>query len=489
MSKRRNQWYAGITAIALVGWMIAGSYLFSANNCCGGGSSTLLGAGDEVITGMVVRDGDVFQEHFANAIFFEHNQAMPLFTEEASGSLLNVIKYLKSNPIKRLTIMGLYKGNEKGGSRLAMSRADSILQWFTDAKTPDYQLYVKAGRRDDLVYNEERKIVIGAVDFMFSCIAPFEIVDDERQFKLVANNNLVFKYATGRLLMPDNEEMLAVLKKLAAYLIAQPDRKLVLTGYSHPDEKQPTALENIGVLRANTLRNQLVALGVSGKQVAIKGVEDARLAILESELYGKFLPDAMRFDFEAITKKYDRTVLQKYRKIEENFKEKKVFRFKDFGKTENRIFLNNKTKSYIGDLLFYLSMNPKAMVYCVGHSNRRGNEQEAYALAANRAEYAQDFLIQQGVPPNKIMVKSAGFTHALGSETTRYGKQINRRVDLFISYDGKEPQLYALLPKLEQSSKDQPKAKQPSQKPESALGKSKKDSMNSSTPIPDTTKK
>ena len=58
----------------------------------------------------------------------------------------------------------------------------------------------------------------------------------------------------------------------------------------------------------------------------------------------------------------------------------------------------------------------------------------------------RDFLIEQGISVTQINTTTAGDSHPLGKRETRYGQQINRRVDLFLSVDGKEPQLYALPP-------------------------------------------
>ena len=68
-------------------------------------------------------------------------------------------------------------------------------------------------------------------------------------------------------------------------------------------------------------------------------------------------------------------------------------------------------------------------------------------MGAERAQYTRDFLMLHGISGERIIMKSAGATHPLGEETTKYGQQINRRVDLFISYDGNLPKLYALPPR------------------------------------------
>ena len=81
------------------------------------------------------------------------------------------------------------------------------------------------------------------------------------------------------------------------------------------------------------------------------------------------------------------------------------------------------------------------------------SKEKSYDLASDRAQYTQKFLLNHGINADRISVKSAGDTHPLGAETTQYGQQINRRVDLFISYDGSIPRLYVLPPNLSKNKK------------------------------------
>jgi len=447
--QRRNKTYAAITAVALLIWVAGGSYLFS-ENCCSDTASTYVNTNSSSIAGtMLIEDGDAFRVQAPKAILFEKNKSKPVLFEEVSGSLIETIQYLKSNPLKKITIMGLFSGEESGGAQLAKNRGDSIMQLFLRAGTPRYQLNVEAGRRDDLVQDKENNVVLGAIDFIFTCLAPFEVRDATTKFQLKANNNLVFTYSTNDFLMDPtkSKEIKMVLGKLAAYLQNQTTRKLILTGYNHPDEKNETALPNLGMVRANMLRSLLMSLGAKGNQIEIKGVEDERLAVIESSLYGKFLPNAMGFEFDVLGSRYLNSLKRNKKRIEVNLKEMQVFRFKDFKREGHKIILDKKSKVYLNDLVLYLSINQNAKVYCVGHSNKQQSKEKSFELGADRAGYTRDFLMSHGIPSERIIIKSAGATHPLGEETTVYGRQINRRVDLFISYNGKLPKLYALPPR------------------------------------------
>ncbi len=278
--------------------------------------------------------------------------------------------------------------------------------------------------------------------------APFSAADVASKFEIKANNNLVFKHSSSDFLMDifKSKELKRVLEEIAAYLQSKNDRKLVLTGYNHPDEVFESALANLGMVRANRIRSLLMNLGANGQQIEIKGKEDGRLAVVESALYGKFLPNAMGFDFESFTRRDARKLRREKRRIEANLKKIQVFRFTNFGKTKHKIIIDDKTKTYLNDLILYISINEKAQIYCVGHSNALKSKEKSFEMGANRANFARDFLLSHGIMPSRIITKSAGATHPLGEETTQYGQQINRRGDVFISYYGNEPKVYALPP-------------------------------------------
>jgi OOP family OmpA-OmpF porin len=447
--QRRNGLYALITAIGLTAWVAAGSYLFS-GNCCeisvDSYNGTLGGT-------MLIEDGNAFRLETQKTILFPKNSAKPILYQEVSEQLMEVVRYVKSSPIKKVTIRGLFTSNEAGGAQLGRERAEAIRQQlFVNSETPQYQIAVEAGLRNNLLEDVENGVVFGAIEFIFTCMAPFEIEDLTTKFKLEVADNFVFKYSNVNFLLDLSPVMQDVMQDVVVYLDSQPQRQLILTGYSHPDEENQTVLDNLGWARANKMRNLWIKLGANPQQIAIKGIADERLAVFNSELYKKFLPNAMGFEFGVLRPEMIKQQDRRFFKIEKGLKELQVFRFKSFGKETNKIVMNAKLKAYIDDLILYISRNEKAKIYCVGHSNSTETKEKSAVMGSKRAEYVRAFLEKHGILEDRIETTTAGDSHPLGEENTRYGQQINRRVDLFISYDGSQPQLYALLP-VEQPTK------------------------------------
>jgi outer membrane protein OmpA-like peptidoglycan-associated protein len=441
--QRRNGLYALVTAIGLTAWVVAGSYLFS-GNCCDTSVSSYNGALGGT---MLIEDGNSFHLETKKTILFPKNSAKPILYQEVSEQLMEVVRYVKSSPIKKVIIRGLFTENESGGAQLGRERAEAIRQQlFVNSETPTYQISVEAGLRNNLLEDVENGVVFGAIEFLFTCMAPFKVEDLTTKFKLEIDNNFVFNYSSVNFLLDLPLEMEGVMKEIVVYLDSQPQRQLILTGYSHPDENNGTVFDNLGLARANRMRNIWIKLGANPQQISVKGIADERLAVFNSELYKKFLPNAMGFEFDVLGPEMIKQKDRKFSKVEEALKEQQVFRFKDFGAETNKIVMNAKLKAYMNDLILYISRNEKAKIYCVGHSNRSKTKEESAVKGSKRAEYVRTFLKKHGILEERIETTTAGDSHPLGGEDTRYGKQINRRVDLFISHDGKQPQLYALPP-------------------------------------------
>ena len=78
----------------------------------------------------------------------------------------------------------------------------------------------------------------------------------------------------------------------------------------------------------------------------------------------------------------------------------------------------------------------------VGHSNNYYDREKNYSLGYDRSRFIKDFLVESGFDAKRIVVRSMGARYPLGSDKTLFGQKRNRRVDLFVSTDGKENWYY-----------------------------------------------
>jgi outer membrane protein OmpA-like peptidoglycan-associated protein len=458
---RRSPKYAFLSLVALIAWLSAGSY-WVAENCCGSSLSSNVILTEEVPkVPLLIQDAGFFSIQSEQSIVFGFNDARPVLYEDVSKNLMKVIEYIKSNPLKRVRVLGLYDKDESKGLDLARNRADSILKILIRAGVPKYQISAQSGQNDALIKDKKHQIVFNAVRFSFSCIAPFLAQDLAHDFLLQADDNFIFRHGTASLLLKINDTRDSLLQQIAVYLNEYPDRKLILTGYSHPEEQISLGFDNLGMARANFIRSKLMEAGALGQQIEIIGKEDVRIAVVDNDLFGQLLPNPMAYRFEFFSALNKKQLLSKKRAIERMLKEIQVFRFKNLRQDSFMVILDARTKAYISDLASYLALNPKAKVYCVGHSNKTASDSLDFTRASERAVYIFKFLKSHGISSSRLEINSAGSTHPLGKSTTQYGQEINRRVDVFVSLTGKVPKLYVFPPKTTKKRKKRKKRRKP----------------------------
>lgn len=89
---------------------------------------------------------------------------------------------------------------------------------------------------------------------------------------------------------------------------------------------------------------------------------------------------------------------------------------------------------------FYATLNKvaqqlndgKVAVVVSGYTDSTGNDSINIPLSQRRAQSVQNYLIQQGVPSNRINAQGYGASNPIASNATADGKQQNRRVELSI---------------------------------------------------------
>lgn len=72
-------------------------------------------------------------------------------------------------------------------------------------------------------------------------------------------------------------------------------------------------------------------------------------------------------------------------------------------------------------------------VHVVGHTDDTGNTKYNETLALARANSVKAYLAARGIPAVQIEVESFGATRPVATNTTSAGRQLNRRVDVYVT--------------------------------------------------------
>lgn len=71
-------------------------------------------------------------------------------------------------------------------------------------------------------------------------------------------------------------------------------------------------------------------------------------------------------------------------------------------------------------------------VYVCGHTDSTGGGEHNQILSVNRAQAVADFLIAQGVAPDRLRVQGFGADYPIADNATREGRQFNRRTEIIL---------------------------------------------------------
>ena len=99
--------------------------------------------------------------------------------------------------------------------------------------------------------------------------------------------------------------------------------------------------------------------------------------------------------------------------------------FFDTGKSD----LRAESYGELDRLAQIFKLYPNIVIEVSGHTDNQGNRQYNIQLSQKRAEAVREYIISQGVEPERIVAKGYGPDVPRDSNATEEGRQNNRRVE------------------------------------------------------------
>lgn len=429
-----------VTIAALILWVSSGTYLYSIQ-CCKQDVPL-----NELRTLNHYSEVQNSKFSFSKPILFYKGSPTPLFFDEVSTQLADIVTFLKQHPIKILTIFAASEPNEKDQS-LSNERARATAELFLSAGVPRYQIKIKTSNEKDLLYNQKYNVFLNALNFSISSMTYSSFKDPVTGFHSSFDDNFVFEFSNFSILNLLDSNYLSHIDNIVSYLNKNKNRKLNINNYYLSNEKNSSLYENVGLSRSFVVRDLFLKAGADPFQIECSSSIENRIAVIESEIHGKILPGSMDYHFLALDQN---SKSKKYYELSQSkgyLRQFRVFRFTKAHPTEPYHFSSNEIK-YLRHLQNLINYDTISKIYLVGHAFTQKTEDENYQHGSDLAYNLKVRFTQLGFDKNRIELVSAGPSHPLGNSNTDYGKKMNERVDLFVSYNGKAPQLYVVKPKL-----------------------------------------
>ncbi len=216
----------------------------------------------------------------------------------------------------------------------------------------------------------------------------------------------------------NNQEFLA---EAAQYLKLNPDKNITLTGrYLESEAKAKSGIfENIGIARADAIKQLLSKMGVDEKRFSIDYQMVQGETLGEPVSFELYLPKPDEYD-------------------------KPVYSFKDNTFTDANFEFGSAVFRpgeqcilYADSVKTFLDQNPSMMLTIIGHTDSIGTEKANFDLGLRRAKNAVQYFRELGVKAD-IVPESKGETQPVapnskpdGSDNPE-GRQKNRRVNFKI---------------------------------------------------------
>ncbi len=108
----------------------------------------------------------------------------------------------------------------------------------------------------------------------------------------------------------------------------------------------------------------------------------------------------------------------------------KTITLKDVHFDTNKATLKTSSFKSLNELAEFMLLKKSLKIELAGHTDSDGDNESNLKLSQRRAETVRNYLIQKGVPANRLAAKGYGETQPVADNSTEEGKRLNRRTEV-----------------------------------------------------------
>ncbi|OSY88991.1 hypothetical protein WH52_04840 [Tenacibaculum holothuriorum] len=254
---------------------------------------------------------------------------------------------------------------------------------------------------------------------------PFSFKDTNGDLSFSVDESFNFNKSDYKILDSISSNIDDGVFKIKEYLDANGNKRFNITGFYTSDEVNNSAFPNLGLARANSVKNYMVSKGIPSKMMNIYGALNDELVADENNIF------LGPFSFEVFTRTEESTAADKALKVAcEALKENPLML--NFKTGAASINLTSEQRQKFADIMQCID-KLGATVNVVGHTDNTGNPESNMQLGLKRANFVKGYLVQNGILSNSIETSSKGQTTPIADNKTPEGRAKNRRIEVTIN--------------------------------------------------------
>jgi len=237
------------------------------------------------------------------------------------------------------------------------------------------------------------------------------------------NDNFNFSSSNFNLLLPVSDSIELGISKLKTTL-EKSNSKFKVTGFYKSDEKNNSIFPNLGLARANAVKNYLVQKGILENNIEISDELHEDLIVKNDTLFGPVYFGWLKEDnvtsegkdWNAVKRTINATPLTLY-----------------FNTGQSTISLTQSQKQKIAAIVEYVNHVEGSKISITGHTdNDLGVRHTNQYYSEERATFAKKYFVSNGIPAAKIEASGKGEVQPIADNSTEEGRAKNRRTEITV---------------------------------------------------------
>lgn len=272
--------------------------------------------------------------------------------------------------------------------------------------------------------DETEKIMAEPVDN--STKMAFIVKDEQGSLDVERNENFNFKESYFTILEPLSNSVNNAVVEVKNYMLQDSLKILHITGYYKSSETNNSAFPNLGLARANAVKNYFVSTGVSSKNIDTYGELNDDMVPDNDYIYYGPVGFSMSTHDGA-----DTTRMEAIQALGESIKENPLVLYFETGASTLNLTAEQREK--VANISRYIDKIHEAQIHVIGHTDNTGDAFSNMKLGQKRADFVKRYLMGNAISESQIETLSKGQEEPITTNATDEGRQKNRRVVVTIN--------------------------------------------------------